>query len=222
MAERPERPRPGPLPSGRHKLTRDAVVASQRGRLLDAIAEAVAEKGYAATTVADIVARAGVSRRTFYEQFADKETCFLEAYDAGIDYVIVRLNEAVGQLRGQPDWRERSHVTIRAFLAVLAEEPEFARTILVEALAAGPTAAARRAAMLTRFADIWSSLHARARAEEPELPRLPPTAFAVLVGGHDELLRDHVRRHGLERLETLAQPLTDATLALLGSRVSGL
>src|SRR5882724_3806888 len=64
------------LPSGRHGLAREAVVASQRGRLLDAMAEVVAEKGYQATTVADVVERAGVSRRTFYEQFPDREACF--------------------------------------------------------------------------------------------------------------------------------------------------
>src|SRR5258706_9322051 len=63
---------PSRLPSGRHGLTREAVVASQRGRLVDAMAQVVAEKGYPAATVADVGERAGGSRRTFYEQFADK------------------------------------------------------------------------------------------------------------------------------------------------------
>ena len=71
------------LPRGPHRLAREEVLASQRGRMLAAIAEAVAEKGYAATTVADVVGRAGVSRKTFYEHFADKEECFLAAWDAG-------------------------------------------------------------------------------------------------------------------------------------------
>ena len=85
----------GPLPSGRHSLTRDAVLASQRGRLLDAMAEAVAEHGYGATTIAHVVSRAGVSRKTFYEHFTDKEQCFLALYDAGIAYVLGRLAEVL-------------------------------------------------------------------------------------------------------------------------------
>src|SRR5438105_1831196 len=83
------------LPSGRHGLTREAVVASQRSRLIDAMAQVVAERGYPATTVADVVERAGVSRRTFYEQFADKEACFLAAYDVGLTAVLGRIKEAV-------------------------------------------------------------------------------------------------------------------------------
>ena len=86
---------PSRLPSGRHGLTRDVVVASQRTRLVDAMAQIVAEKGYPATTVADVVERAGVSRRTFYEQFADKEACFLAAYDAGLEAVLCRVGYAV-------------------------------------------------------------------------------------------------------------------------------
>ena len=67
--------------------------------------QAVADKGYPATTVADVVERAGVSRKTFYEQFPDREACFLAAYDAGVEYVLGRLAEAGADLDG--DWRER-------------------------------------------------------------------------------------------------------------------
>src|SRR3954447_24211790 len=85
-----------PLPIGRHSLSREDVLASQRGRLLDAMAEAVAQHGYGATTVAHVVALAGVSRKTFYEHFADKEDCFLALYDAGIAYVLGRIADALG------------------------------------------------------------------------------------------------------------------------------
>ena len=74
MASAPIRP----LPRRPRGLTRDEVLASQRGRMIAAMAETVAAKGYAATTVADVVARAGVSRKTFYEHFADREECFLD------------------------------------------------------------------------------------------------------------------------------------------------
>src|SRR6266550_4193374 len=67
------------LPGGRAAVANGLVTPSARGRMLEAIAQAVAMKGYAATTVGDVIARAGVSRKTFYEQFADKEDCFYAA-----------------------------------------------------------------------------------------------------------------------------------------------
>src|SRR3954463_3168983 len=72
------------LPRGRHAAPREVVAESQRERLLVAMADAVAEKGYAHAAVADVIERAGVSRRTFYEHYANKEECFLAAYDAGV------------------------------------------------------------------------------------------------------------------------------------------
>ena len=85
-----------PLPRGRHSLSREEVRASQRRRMLEAMANATAEKGYVHTTVADVIKRAGVSRETFYEHFSDKEDCFIAAYDAGVEAVLVRVG------RGEP------------------------------------------------------------------------------------------------------------------------
>ena len=83
------------LPRGRHRLTREEVTASQRGRMLEAMAEAVAEKGYTHMAVADVVSGAGVSRETFYQHFADKEDCFLAAFDLVVDAVRQTMVEAV-------------------------------------------------------------------------------------------------------------------------------
>src|SRR4051794_32391335 len=85
---------PRSLPRGPHGLAREVVAASQRGRLIDAIAHVVAEKGYARTTVADVIERAGVSRKTFYEHFRDKETCFLAAYDTGVEVLLATMRAA--------------------------------------------------------------------------------------------------------------------------------
>src|SRR5436305_4647797 len=85
---------PRQLPRGPHRLAREVVLASQRGRLLDAMAEVVADRGYAASTVADVIARAGVSRKTFYEHFRDKEGCFLAAYDVGVDLLLEAVASA--------------------------------------------------------------------------------------------------------------------------------
>ena len=94
-----------PLPKGRHGLSRQFIASNQRERLLDAIANVVAEKGYAATRVADITDYAGVSRKTFYELFSDKEDCFLAAYDASRAMLMDRLAHACGG--GRRPWEGR-------------------------------------------------------------------------------------------------------------------
>jgi AcrR family transcriptional regulator len=81
------------LPRGKHRLTREQVTMSQRLRMLDALANATAEKGYARTTVADVLARSGVSRATFYEHFRSKEEAFLAAYEAGVDVLLAGATE---------------------------------------------------------------------------------------------------------------------------------
>src|SRR4051812_30467577 len=90
------------LPRGRHAAPREVVVESQRTRMLSAMASAVAEKGYSRTAVADVIDRAGVSRKTFYEHFANKEECFLAAYDEGVDLLLEAIDEAVRE--SAPGW----------------------------------------------------------------------------------------------------------------------
>ena len=123
------------LPRPRYSNTRDELRASQRGRLLCAIADAVAEKGYPATSVADVIALAGVSRKTFYEHFRVKEDCFLAAYDAGVDLVL----DAIVAARPEPgddSWIALMRARVRAYLDTLAANPAFARTFLIEVFAA--------------------------------------------------------------------------------------
>src|SRR6478609_3616571 len=83
------------LPRGRHRLSREEVSASQRQRMLEAMALAVHEKGYTGTAVADVVAGAGVSRETFYQHFADKEACFLAAYEVAVDTMRRTMGDAL-------------------------------------------------------------------------------------------------------------------------------
>jgi AcrR family transcriptional regulator len=206
------------LPSGRHRLSREAVESSQRGRLLFAIAQVVAGKGYAAVTVADIVDLAGVSRTTFYEQFPDKEACFLAAFDFAVEYVLGQMRQAWEELgRGEHDWREHVRSDLTTYLRVLASEPAFARALHVDALAAGPAALERRAVMLSLFAGRTRRVHEFARAAEPSLPELSPEAFALHTGGVDELIRESIRTRGAESLSELAEPALAATLALFGA-----
>src|SRR5947208_16592512 len=91
---------PRSLPRGRHAAARDVVLASQRGRLLEAMAQCVAEQSYAATTVAQVIARAGVSRKTFYEHFPDKRACFLAAWDVGTEILLDQVLAAGAEADG--------------------------------------------------------------------------------------------------------------------------
>jgi AcrR family transcriptional regulator len=175
--------------------------------------EAVAKKGYAATTVADVVDGAKVSRRTFYQQFESKEECFLAAYDVGVEYLLGRLaTEAATQ--GPLDWRERVRSDLRTYTDVLAGDPAFAWSLHVEILSAGPRALERRAQIFALFSERTRRAYERARREEAALPVLPADVFDIHTGGLDELIREHLRVHGTKGLRELAEPLSLATLAM--------
>ena len=177
----------------------------------------VAEKGYAATTVADIVARAGVSRRTFYEQFPDKEACFLAAYDTGVEVVLVTIREAIDAVPDD-DWRARARASVETFMEVLAVEPAFAQALHIETFAAGPAALRRRAEVFGLIAELWRGLHARARVQDRRLMALPDEAFLALVGGLDELIRECLRTRGAGALPELVDPALGVVFAFLGRR----
>lgn len=204
-----------PLPRGPHGLAPEAVAASQRERMLDAMAEAVAAKGYPQATVADVVAGAGVSRKTFYQHFADKEKCFLAAYDAGVE----QLLEAIMEAEATPgDWVQLMHSRVRAYLETLASAPAFARTFLLEVFAAGPRALARRAEVHRRFEQLFRDLHAEARRELPSLPAVPDPIYTAAVGAINELVSGYVREGHTAELPELEQTLVDVQVALLLGR----
>ena len=158
--------------------------------MLEAIASAVAAKGYAATTVGDVVKGAGVSRKTFYEHFADKEECFIAAWDAGVQMIFDAIHESQRDAEGQI---ERMLFGLRAYLRTLASKPAFARSFLIEVVAAGPQAEARRADVHERFAELFATQHALARRERPDLPEVPREICRAAVGAVNELTSDYVR-----------------------------
>jgi AcrR family transcriptional regulator len=152
------------LPRGRHKLSRDEVTSSQRGRMLTGMVQAVAERGYARATVADVIRRAGVSRETFYAHFADKEACFLAAYDAGVEDILRRMSVVRDEAAQPTSPAQRFERLLGAYLQTLADEPAFARAFLIEIYAVGPPALARRIELQSRFVDaIVEVLGARAK-----------------------------------------------------------
>jgi AcrR family transcriptional regulator len=182
---------------------RAAVAASQRDRLLRAMADAAAEKGYANTVVSDVVARAGVSRKTFYEQFpGGKAECFLASYDAGVSGLIDLLGEHIG---GARPVREQIDTMLGAYLDALAAEPAWAKTYLVEVFAIGRAAAHRRQAGLERFADAIRALHEQLAAEEGPKKIRPVDAVdhEAIVGGIAMMVTMETASGRAERLHEL-------------------
>lgn len=210
---------PRELPRGPHRLAREVVLASQRGRMLDAMAEAVAQKGYAATTVADVIRIAGVSRKTFYEQFRDKEDCFLAAYDAGVELLLETLRSSGSE---SMDLLEGARARTRAYLETLAAEPAFARTFLIEVAAAGPAALARREAVHDRFAALLREQIEAARKTFPELPVPPDEVYLAAVGATDLLVSRLVARGLTSELPQLEDAVLHIQLSLLAGGAAAL
>lgn len=137
------------LPRGRHGLSREAVAADQRTRLMLALADSMTDKGYVATSVADVLARAGVSRQTFYEQFDSKLDCFLATFDAA---GALLLDEVAPLLDGSGSPLDRFDRLLTGYLDTLAAAMPYARVLLVEVYAAGPEGVARRSTFQVRIA----------------------------------------------------------------------
>jgi AcrR family transcriptional regulator len=192
------------------RLQPDDTRRGQRARLLAAIAAVVADKGYAAATVADVVREAGVSRSTFYELYASKEQCFLEAYRHGVDVLIDAVRSAV---REDEDWREQLRAGVRAYLRMLAAEPRFARTYLIEIHMAGPAALEARTDALRRFAKRYAAAARAASAHPPH-----PDALLILCAGTEQLCAERVRAGEHARLGELEDVFcTCAEAVLLGA-----
>jgi AcrR family transcriptional regulator len=184
--------------------------ATQRERLIGGMAAIVARRGYAATPVADVLAAAGVSRRTFYEQFADKEDCFVAAYDA---FVALCTRRLVAAYHGGRDWEDGIALAYDALLRTLADEPDFAHLAVVDVLAAGPRALERREAALRRFARFLD--HTRERTEAAVTP--PPLVGQAIAGGIHELVHSRIVRGEAARLPELTGELLHYTLLLVGA-----
>jgi AcrR family transcriptional regulator len=204
------------LPRGRHAAPRAVVREAQRARMLEAMVQAVAATGYARVAVADVIERAGVSRKTFYEQFANKEDCFLAAYDAGVDGLLAAIDDALAERA--PDWLAAARRAVEVYLESMAASPALARASLIEVLGAGPRALSRRGVVQTRFAEQLAAIHRRARVDIPEIPEVSPHTFRAAVGAVNELVTAHVLEHGADTLPELTDAIVDVHLALLVGR----
>lgn len=179
------------------------LVASPRGRMLDAMTATVAELGYAATSIAEVIKRARASRSTFYEQFADKEDCYLAAYQLASNYVATRI--ATAAQSSPPNLADRLAQIYETFLDELARIPLAARAFLVEIRAAGAPSQQHRRAVNNQFADL---LRVPGGDDDP-LMRI------AAIAATEEIVVREITDNGAENLPRLAGPLTDLSMRIL-------
>lgn len=191
-------------------MPREAVTASQRSRIHQAMIEVVSERGYPETRVVDVIGVAGVSRKTFYELFDSKEDCFLAAYDVLLDNLLEETTESFESSAGA-SWAERVCAALEALLEHLASHPEEARFAIVEVLAAGPKALARRDAALRQFTGFLEAGRSETSVELPGITSL------ALAGGINELLYSEILHGAITSLPSrLPDLMFWITLPFLG------
>ena len=154
---------------------------AQRAKLLEAMVQVVAEKGYAAATVADAVRLAKVSRGTFYELFESKQACLMEAYRLGIEVLEQRVADAISQAKTGD---EEIRLGLRAYLRALKEEPRFAHVHVLEWDALG----SEKDAAIAHFARRYGKSFKKAGRPVP-----PTDALFVLSAGIDQLVKARLR-----------------------------
>ncbi len=183
---------PQSLPRGRHGLPRELVVENQRARLVSSMIETVAELGYGKATIARVIKAAKISRRTFYESFANKEDCYRAAYEATFEY----LREQALAATSAEDWPGSVRAGLEALLESLAAHPQLASFFLVSPASVGDEVAARHHLAMRELVETLVSKapkgSAQAAASETRIEALAGglsrlTAMKVNAGKGDEL-----------------------------------
>lgn len=179
-----------------------------RARILGAMARLAADKGYAAVTIDDLARAARISKRTFYDHFADKEHCLLAAYEAAASSVYGAAERAAAQDGG--DWRRQVDTVIATYLKALAAQPDMTRVFLIEMQAASPEALALHLTIDLRYAALLRRIVKRGGQRTLS----QPMAIALLGAVNELVLHDvaNDRTTRLPRLLSTARPLFDAAL----------
>ena len=184
------------------------------------MADAVAEKGYVKTSVADVLSRAGVSRATFYAQFADKEDCFCASYESIAELLADVLENQTRSMEGGAADQDTDGVAdlagddplakldriLASYLQVLHDAPSFAKAFLIESYAAGPRAVEQRRKSLEGFVELVAETH---RGQPGVIGTAPEQRFAVqaLVGAVGSLVTNMVGSGDIEGLPGLREPI---------------
>jgi AcrR family transcriptional regulator len=208
----PLRPGAGSLPRGRHRLQREVVLASQRGRLLTAFVELAADRGYDAVTIIDIVSRAGTSKRTFYDHFQDKQDCLVQAFDTAKSLLISAI---VGEAGPVEDPVRRIEVGVRAYVDALSELPDFSRLFLSESMSAGKQLADLWIDSTEAFAEVLVGWRSESRVLHPEVPELTQLHALSVILALNELICITVHRGGVDAVAHTADDLVALAVKLL-------
>jgi AcrR family transcriptional regulator len=206
----------GKLPAGTRKLPADLVAAIQWERILAAMLKAASKLGYRALNVSDVLELAGISRPTFYLYFANKEDCFLAAFDSAAARLLGQIKTAAAG--GDEDWRSQLRAGLEAVLRFAAAEPDAARALIVESRGASPLAQQRRETLLDLFSKRIDDLVKSGQAAGAP----PPTASAAVVGGIEATLFSRLYEDRIDEIEALLPTLMYfAVLPYAGPEAAG-
>jgi AcrR family transcriptional regulator len=183
------------LPRRAHDLSRREVIESQRWRIIEAVTEVTAKLGYVDASVADVIGVAGISRKTFYEQFKDKEDCFLTAYDVLSERLVRALVKVGAEM---PTGPRKRRAQLDRFLAVLEREPAVARVFMIDVLGAGRRAFEQRQRLNALCADVILGNTAR-----------DPVRRSAIIGGINNAVVDALLDGRGKQLSELAAPLAE-------------
>ncbi|HEX9718730.1 MAG TPA: helix-turn-helix domain-containing protein [Ramlibacter sp.] len=180
-------------------------------RLLDGMARAVASKGYADTTIADIVREASVSRRTFYQHFSTKAECLIALYEAASRNALKVLRDSIDP---QQEWQTQVERALTAYLGCMAQNPVLMRTLFIEILGLGTEGLAARRRVNRQIADFMLSVVNREQGHRRTTPLSPGMAMAV-VGGINELILQYIEQDRVARLPELVEPSSQLLRAVI-------
>lgn len=199
--------------------TSDAVSEMhQRDRMLIGMAHTIAKHGYRGATITEVVRFARVSKRTFYEEFGDKESCFLELYERtarDLEQLIVQASAEESLA-----WREQIRAGANAYFSALAVEPMLTKAFFIEIATLSERAIQSRRAMLDHFCVLLGNIVEEARRRNPDVPSrpLPPMLAAAVVGGMTDVMIGALERDQyVESVDDLVETATD----LLASVITG-
>jgi AcrR family transcriptional regulator len=195
----------------RNQVRIESPVNEHRYRLLEGMAHAVALNGYAATTIADIVQAACVSRRTFYEHFSTKSECLIALYEAASLAALNVLRDAIDP---QHAWQAQAEKAMAAYLACLSQNPLLMRTLFIEILGLGMEGLAARRRVNRQIADFMLNLINTGHDKGKSGRMLSDDMAMAVVGGINELILQAIEQDRVDQLEELTRPAIDLLLSV--------
>ena len=182
-----------------------------RPRLLEGMAHSVAAKGYADTTVADIVREAGVSKRTFYECFATKADCLIALYEAASHNALKMLGEAIDPAL---EWQTQIERALAAYLGCMMQNPVLMRTLFIDILGLGAQGLAARRRVNLEVAGFMRKVINDGQGGTPREPPLSAGMAMAIVGGINELILEYIEQDKVAALHELVQPASELVRAV--------